>query len=145
VRDAAAGAGVAAAVAAALFAPFLLTGEFRMFDYGWEVSGATFAGLVLEPGSDFVWAFRLAQAAVAVAAGVAVARRLGWSPLSVPAALLAAVTVRLALDPALFSWYWVSPLALVLVLAAGLVTSPWFAAAARGWSRRGPALPMETP
>jgi hypothetical protein len=144
-REALAGAGVAAAVAGALFAPFVLAGDFAMGDYAWRVASTTPVGLVLEPGSSFPWALRLVQAAAAVGAGVLVARRLRGTTYAVTVSLVAVAVVRLALDPVFFSWYWVSLLALVLAAAADAVTSPWFVAAVRARSSRTRGLPMGSP
>jgi hypothetical protein len=144
-RAALAGLGAAAGVAAVLFAPFVLFGDFAMGDYAWRVSSATPVGLLLDPGSSFPWGLRLLQAATAVAAGALVARRLRGTGHAVTAALATVAVVRLAFDPVFFSWYWVSLLALVIALAADLVTSPWFVGALRARSSRTRGLPMGSP
>jgi len=140
-----AGVGTAAAVAGALFVPFLLAGDFAMGEYAWRISGSTLPGLVLEPGSAFPWALRLVQATAAVAAGAAVAWSLRRTAHAVTAALVTVAVVRLAFDPVLFSWYWVSLLALVLAAAADVVTSPWFVGVVRARSSRTRGLPMGSP
>src|SRR6266545_2598651 len=93
-RAAAAGLVTQSSVAFALFLPFVLAGEFRMFDYRWQVNGDTLLGLFVEPGTPFyaVWL-----------------------------APLAVVVVRLSLDPVRYPWYWVAPEALALLGAAELL------------------------
>jgi len=107
-RDAAAGAVVQVAVAAALFAPFALAGELRMFDYHWVVNSDTLLSLVVEPGTDFTWWMRLAQGGTALAVGAALAWPLRRSLHAVWLAPLAVVAVRLALDPVRYPWYWLA-------------------------------------
>src|SRR5207237_6993433 len=53
LREAVKGWAMEAAVVVALFAPFVLAGEFRMFDYEWRVADGTLLGLVLTPGTHF--------------------------------------------------------------------------------------------
>jgi hypothetical protein len=117
-RDAAAGAVVQVAVAAALFAPFALAGELRMFDYHWVVNSDTLLSLVVEPGTDFTWWMRLAQGGTALAVGAALAWPLRRSLHAVWLAPLAVVAVRLALDPVRYRWYW---LALETLAVVGVV------------------------
>jgi hypothetical protein len=128
------GLGVQVAVTAALFAPFLLAGEFRMFDYSWRVEGWTLVRFFVAPGSEFPWGLRLLQGACALAVGAALAlalRRTGRALWVVP---LGIVAVRILLDPTLYSWYWLgletlTLLAAVDLLAGARVRFPWRAPA----------------
>jgi hypothetical protein len=122
LRDAFAGLVVEALVAAALFVPFLVFGEFRMLDYHWVVNGDTLLGLVVEPGTAFTWWMRLAQGAAAVAVGAALAWPLRRTAHALWLAPLAAVVVRLALDPVRYPWYWLAIEVFVLVGAVELLT-----------------------
>ena len=143
-RDAAVGAAVAAGAAGALYLPFALAGEFRMLEYRWTVADGTLAGLVLEPGSAFPWELRLLQGAAAVGAGIAVALLLRRTSHAVWAPLAAVVAVRLLLDPLGYSWYWLALQVVVLVGAAELLTSAWFAELRRRISGSRAGVPMET-
>ena len=127
LRAAVRGLAVQVAVSTALFLPFLAAGEFRMFDYRWRVNGDTLLGLVVEPGSDFTWAMRVAQGLVALAAGAGVALAFRRTLHAVWLAPLTVVAVRLALDPVRYPWYWLAVQTLALLGAAALVTSPGFA------------------
>ena len=122
LRRAVVGAAVEAGVVVAQLAPFVLFGEFRMFDVRWDVTGGTLLSLFVSPGTHFGWPLRLAQAVLAVGAGTALALKLRASLHAVWAAPLAAVLVRLLLDPVSFGWYWLEVEALVLVGAALVVT-----------------------
>jgi hypothetical protein len=122
LRDAAAGLAVQAAVAAAMFAPFVLLGEFRMLDYHWVVNRDTLLSLVVQPGTDFTWWMRLAQGATALTVGAALAWPLRRTPHALWLAPLAVVAVRLALDPVRYPWYWLALELLALVGAVELLT-----------------------
>ena len=80
VRAAMTGVATQACVSAALFLPFVVAGEFRMFDYRWRVNGDTLLSLVVEPGTDFTWSMRLLQGIAALAAGAGVALRAQAQP-----------------------------------------------------------------
>ena len=124
-----------AAVTAALFAPFVLAGEFRMFEHHWVVDPGTLLGLALAPGMPFTWPMRLAQGGLALAAGAAVAWRLARSLHAVWATPLAVVAVRLLLDPVLNGWYWLALETVALVGAVALATTGTATAALRGARR----------
>lgn len=110
-------------VVAALLAPFVLAGDFGMFDYEWRVNGDTLLGVFVEPGTSFGWPLRALQGGTAILAGAAVAWPLRRSTAALWAAPLAVVVVRLALDPVRYPWYWLALETLVLVAAAQLSTS----------------------
>lgn len=120
VTRAFAGACVQAAVVSAMLAPFALAGTFRMFDHEWQVTSGTLVGLVVGPGAHFGWPLRLAQAALAIGAGVGITFALRRTMHALWLVPLAVALVRLLLDPVSFGWYWLEVEALVLV-GAGLV------------------------
>jgi hypothetical protein len=125
VRGAARSAVLAACSAGVLYLPFVVTGHFAMGGYRWQIASQSLLGHVFAPGTPFGWPWRLAQGAVAVAAGVLVARLgrrsahvLWLMPLSI-------VLVRLALDPRDHGYYFdgvqsIALIALALVAARGL-------------------------
>jgi hypothetical protein len=113
---------VEAGVVVAMLAPFALFGSFRMFDHEWRVATDTLLSIVIAPGTAFGWPLRLLQSALALAAGAALVFVLRRSVHALWAAPLAVVIVRLALDPLAFGWYFLEPLALVLVGAALLLS-----------------------
>jgi hypothetical protein len=123
-RTALAGLAAEASVAACLFLPFVLAGEFRMFDYHWQVNGDTLLSLVAEPGTSFTWPMRLLQGAAALTAGAGVAWLSRRALHAVWLAPLAVVVVRLALDPVRYPWYWLALQTLTLLGAAEILTSP---------------------
>lgn len=123
LRGAATGLAVQVGVAAALFAPFALAGEVRMFDYRWVVDGDTLLSLAVEPGTDFTWWMRVCQAAVALAVGGGLVWPLRRTLHAVWLAPLLVVAVRLALDPVRYPWYWLAVQTLALAGAAELLTS----------------------
>ena len=122
VRRAATGGAFAGATVLIMLAPFIVFGTFRMFDYEWHVATGTLLSTFVSPGTAFGWELRLAQAAVAVAGGAAVALRFRRSVHAVWAAPLVVVLARLALDPLAYGWYWIGAEALVLVGAALVLT-----------------------
>jgi len=122
LRDALAGFAVQVGVAAALFAPFALAGEVRMFDYHWVVNGDTLLSLFVEPGTAFTWWMRVGQGAAALLVGAALAWPLRRTLHAVWLAPLVVVAVRLALDPVRYPWYWLALETLVLVGAVELLT-----------------------
>jgi hypothetical protein len=122
LRDAVAGAAIAATAALVLFVPFVLGGHFAMPSLHWYVTDPSPVSMLVPEGTPFGWPLRLVQAAFALSAGVAIVRLLRHSPHVVWAAPLAIIVVRLLLDPLLFSYYLAAPKALVLV-AVALVAS----------------------
>ena len=123
-RGRAALAGIAAEVslAAGLYLPFVLAGQFRMFDYRWQVNADTLLSLVVQPGTAFTWPMRLLQGVAALAVGAALAWPLRRTLHAVWLAPLAVVVVRLALDPVRYPWYWLALETLALLGLAEFVT-----------------------
>jgi hypothetical protein len=121
-RRALRGLAVQAGATAALYLPFVVAGDFRMFDYHWKVEGWTLVRVFLDPGSEFPWAFRLLQGGAALAAGAAVALLMRKSARAICAVPLVLVAVRLALDPTLYPWYWVGAETVIILAVAELAT-----------------------
>jgi hypothetical protein len=117
-RQAGAGALVAAGVALALFLPFMLGGHFEMWSFRWFVYRPSPMSMLVAPGTQYGWPLRLAQGALAVGAGVAVARLLRHSPHALWAVPLAIVAAKLLLDPDLYSYYLAAPRGPIFVGAA---------------------------
>jgi hypothetical protein len=124
LRDALKGWAVEAAVVIAQLAPFVVAGNFHMFDYEWRVVHGTLLGAIVTPGTHFGWPLRLLQAGVACALGAGMALRLRRSVHAVWLVPLVVVIVRIALDPLAYGWYWLEAEALALVGAGALVTAP---------------------
>ena len=110
------------AVTAALFLPFVLFGEFRMFDHAWRVEGWTLVRFVVPAGSEFQWGLRLLQGAAALAVGAVLALVLRRTDRALWAVPLGIVAVRILLDPTVYSWYWLGLETLALLAAVELLT-----------------------
>ncbi len=115
LRDAAVSTLIAGTTALALYLPFMLGGHFEMLSLRWKVASPSLISLLVPEGTHFGWPLRLLQAAVAVGAGIAVARALRRSPHAIWAAPLAIVVARLLLDPLLNPYYLAAPKGLILV------------------------------
>lgn len=122
-RDWVVGAVAAAAVAGALFLPFILAGHFAMGSYRWQVTAGSLMSLAVPSGTAFGWPLRIAQGAFAVGAGLCAVRLLRHSLHALWVVPLAIVAGRLVLDPVLYAYY-----------LAGL-QGPIFVGAAAGASR----------
>ena len=123
VRDAARGLLVAVAAAAVLFLPFVAAGQFHMGGYRWLVSSQSLVSLVVAPGTAVGWPLRLLQGAVAVGAGVAVARAARGSRHAIWLVPGVVVLARLLLDPLDSGYYFVGiegPALVGLALAAAV-------------------------
>lgn len=117
-RDAVRGVGAAAAAGALLFGPFALAGHFEMLRFHWTVVPSSLLSHVVAPGTAFGWPLRLAQAAVALGAGVALARAARPSKHVVWLVPALVVLVRLALDPTDNPYYFAAVEGPALVGAA---------------------------
>jgi hypothetical protein len=124
LRDAVKGLAVEVAVVVLLLTPFVLGGDFRMFDYEWRVAEGTLLSAVLPGGTHFGWPLRLLQASVACGLGAGLALSLRRSVHAVWLVPLVVVIARLALDPLGYGWYWLEAEALALVGAGALITAP---------------------
>jgi hypothetical protein len=121
-RAALRGLAAQAAVTAGLFLPFVLFGEFRMFDHAWRVEGWTLVRFVVPAGSEFPWGLRLLQGAAALAVGAVLALVLRRTDRALWAVPLGIVAVRILLDPTVYSWYWLGLETLALLAAVELLT-----------------------
>ena len=117
------GLAVQTLVTIGLYLPFVLAGDFRMFELRWKVEGWTLVRFLIAEGSEFPWTLRLLQGAAALAIGVALALVLRRSPRALWVVPLGIVAVRILLDPALYSWYWLGLETVAIVAAAELATS----------------------
>ena len=120
-RDAGRGLLAAVGAAAVLFLPFVAAGQFHMGGYRWLVSSQSLVSLVVAPGTTVGWPLRLVQGALAVGAGIAVARAARGSRHAVWLVPGAVVLVRLLLDPLDSGYYFVGiegPALVGLALAA---------------------------
>ena len=123
VRDAGRGLLTAVGAAAVLFLPFVAAGRFHMGGYHWLVSSQSLVSLVVAPGTAVGWPLRLLQGAVAVGAGVAVARAARGSRHALWLVPGAVVLARLLLDPLDSGYYFVGiegPALVGLALAAAV-------------------------
>jgi hypothetical protein len=123
LRGTVAAGGIALAVAAAIFAPFALGGDFHMFDLHWEITGGI-DGLIFGEGHNFTWPMRLGEAVVVVGAGSALALATRRRPMSMWLVPAATSICRLVLDPVRYGYYWDTSLILLLIGAAPFVASP---------------------
>jgi hypothetical protein len=114
------GFAVQVAVTVALFAPFVLAGDFRMFDYSWRVEGWTLVRFLVPAGSEFPWGLRVLQGACALGVGAGLAFALRRTERAFWAVPLGIVAVRILLDPTLYSWYWLGLETLTLLAAVDL-------------------------
>lgn len=124
-RGAARSALLACSVAGLLYLPFVAAGHFAMGGYRWEIASQSLLGQVFAPGTSFGWPLRLAQGALAVAAGVIVARVARGSAHVLWLVPMSVVLARLALDPRDHGYYFdavqaTALVALALVAARGL-------------------------
>jgi hypothetical protein len=121
MRTAAGAATGAIAIAAALYLPFVLSGDFHLLEFRWAVQPGTLIHLV-DPRLPYAdWTVRVGQGAIVVAVGSIVARRLRESPLAVALVPLSIGLLRVATDPERFAYYWV-PVGVCTIIA--LVTAP---------------------
>ena len=109
----------AVAVAAALYLPFVLGGDFRMTEYRWTVADGTPVSLLVH--GEFPWGLRLAQGVLAVAVGAVILLTSRRSLAGGVAAAGAVVAVRLLLDPERHGWYWIAPQLLAVALGVALL------------------------
>jgi hypothetical protein len=88
-----------------------------MFSFHWKISNNSLLGLVIDPGTPFPWTLRLAQGAIALAAGSAVSLLAFRRPVAVCLAPAAIVSARLLLDPVSGAGYYSVALSLLALVA----------------------------
>lgn len=108
------------AVAALPYLPFVLSGQFALFDHVWPVMRDSLVGHVVSRESGFGWPLRLLQATAAGVAGSATVLLLRSRIEVVWLAPLVIVLVRLLLDPLYLPYYWL-PVVLLTLLGVGLL------------------------
>jgi hypothetical protein len=141
-REAGSAAATAVALGAAWFLPFVVFGDFRMFDFHWSVADHTVVSLFLDPGTAYPWALRIVQAAASIGAGCGIVWALRRRPEAIWLGPLVAVLVRFAFDPVFYASYLLAPLTLVVlgatqVLSGDLVRGARAARSARRNSGQG--------
>jgi hypothetical protein len=139
-REALRGLAALGGVVSLLYLPFVLAGDFRMFDYAWKVVAGAPASLLLEPGSPFPWWMRAIQGGAAVGVGACVAVLTRRSPAGVWAVPLAIAAVRVGLEPSVNDWYFIAVETLGLVAAADLCTGRLATMRARAAAQQDGAL-----
>jgi hypothetical protein len=100
--------------------PFVVEGDFHMFDYHW-VARSGLARLVLGAGRPFSWQLRVAEGLGVVVIGAAVARLLRSSPESIWLVPAATSLSRIAFDPVLYSYYWNTAQVALSIGLAGVI------------------------
>lgn len=117
-RAALAAATAGSVLGAAVYLPFVLTGQFAMFGHRWGVAAGSLPHLL--GLHEITWWFRLLQA-VLVAGGCALVawHGRGERP-AIATAPLAAALLRTATDPLALSYYWF-PVAVASLLLIALV------------------------
>jgi hypothetical protein len=108
---------VAVALPVASLLPFIARGDFHMFDFQWQATSGL-PRLLLGYQHPFTWQLRVAQGAIVIVAGAALARFVRRTPESVWIVPAATVLLKIVLDPIDPSYYWTTPAALLLVGAA---------------------------
>ena len=103
-----------------IYGPFVAAGNFHMFEFHWTISSQTLVHELWPQMTEFPWILRLAQAALALGTGVAVAIFVRRTPYGVWLVPMSIVAVRLLCDPLLYGYYFLVP-AVVATCATGLM------------------------
>jgi hypothetical protein len=116
---------IALVVAASIYAPFALGGDFHMFQQHWDIAGRGVAGLLFGSGTEFTWPMRLAEAVLVVSFGSALALAMRRRTAAVVWIVPAATSIcRIVLDPVQYGYYWDTSLVLILIGLAPLLVAP---------------------
>jgi Glycosyltransferase family 87 len=110
---------VTAAVAALLYAPFILFGDYNSLDYKWDIANSSLIHTLFPESTTFTWQMRAAQSAIVVTLGSVLALFAGGRPQADWALPLALVATKLTLDPIVFEYYGLS-LGITVLLAAAV-------------------------
>ncbi|HEX7626871.1 MAG TPA: hypothetical protein VF379_07415 [Gaiellaceae bacterium] len=115
---------LALGVAASIYAPFALGGDFHMFDLHWSVTGGL-DGALFGENAPFTWQMRMTESLFVVGFGcvlaIALRHRTSAAVWIVPAATS---IFRLFLDPVRYPYYWDTGLVLILIGTAPWLTAP---------------------
>ena len=115
---------VALAVAASIYAPFALGGDFHMFQVHWDIAGGLPAQLFGQD-NQFTWPMRLGEAVLVVSFGSALALALRRRTCSGVWIVPAGTSVcRIFLDPVRYGYYWDTSLVLILIGLAPVLVAP---------------------
>ena len=137
IRSMFSGGAVLGGVIVVLYGPFVVFGKVSTLEYEWLITPHSPLRFFVSLGSEVGWSARLAQG-VAVVAVAAVAAALGRrSDNAVWAVPLVVIAVRLAVDPLVWSYYWVPVGTVGLVGALALLPDRlgwWHAPVAVGFS-----------
>lgn len=132
----------------AAYLPFVLTGHFRLFAHHWPVDPASVVHLVAPTLTGADWAVRLVQALVTAGGCAAIAWRYRGDPRGYYLAPFAAGALRVASDPVVFGYYWISVATVGLIAVARLrwarPSARWVAVAGLGylpWAMAAPTVP----
>jgi hypothetical protein len=112
-----------ASIPVAVFLPFVLGGDFHMFEFRWNALRWP-ADMIVGYGNPFPWELRLAQGAVVVAVGCLVARLVRRLPESIWIVPAAVMLTRIALDPIVYGYYYDPALLALLMAGASLFAHP---------------------
>ncbi|MDQ1682137.1 MAG: alpha,2-mannosyltransferase [Frankiaceae bacterium] len=122
-RRAALRAAVVAAIVGVLsYAPFVLRGHFRTFDFRWTLQRHVPMSYVLGSESPFDFRARFLQVALSCAVGLFVAIRLRRDVRAVWLVPATAIAVRLLTDPMLLPYYWTG---LAACFVVGVAVTDW--------------------
>jgi hypothetical protein len=115
---------VALVVAASIYAPFALGGDFHMFQVHWDIAGGLPAYLFGQ-NNPFTWPMRLAEAVLVVGFGSVLALALRGRTAACVWIVPAATSIcRIFLDPVRYGYYWDTSLVLILIGLAPMLVAP---------------------
>lgn len=117
-------AALAVAVAAALFAPFVLGGHFASDHFHWTVSSQSLLLGHIAPGVAFGWPLRVVQASAALTLGASAAVQLRRTVHGLWLVPIVVVAVRLLLDPLDTDYYFLG-LATCTLVGGGFLLQLW--------------------
>lgn len=123
IRRCAPGAALAAGLPTICFLPFVVGGDFHMFQWTWPALQAP-ASLIVGYGHPFPWDLRLAEGTAVLLGGVAVARLLRRLPESIWVVPAVIMLLRIRLDPITYGYYYDPALLALFIGGTQLVLHP---------------------
>jgi hypothetical protein len=120
LRRCVSGVVLAGVLPAAALLPFVLGGDFHMFQLTWPIERGL-PLLLFGSGGTFTWPMRLGEAVIVVLAGGSVARATRRYELSIWLVPAVTALVRIACDPVDYGYYWATPLVILLIGAVQLI------------------------